>query len=84
MLYFGGPDFFDKHVKNIKFWPDYEKTHVGRNCLILGDWRLNVYKETTNYLRRGAGCSSNLKSTARGKMEKISRGTTTTTAAQVG
>lgn len=27
MLYFGGPDFFDKHVKGIKFWPDYETTH---------------------------------------------------------
>ncbi|KAI9314125.1 hypothetical protein BX666DRAFT_501820 [Dichotomocladium elegans] len=26
MLYFGGPDFYDKHVKGIKFWPDYEKT----------------------------------------------------------
>ncbi|KAL1934054.1 hypothetical protein VTP01DRAFT_6236 [Rhizomucor pusillus] len=27
MLYFGGPDFYDRHVKGIKFWPDYETTH---------------------------------------------------------
>ncbi|KAG1148597.1 hypothetical protein G6F37_004448 [Rhizopus arrhizus] len=27
MLYFGGPEFYDKFVKGIKFWPDYEKTH---------------------------------------------------------
>ncbi|KAI9243479.1 hypothetical protein BDA99DRAFT_530241 [Phascolomyces articulosus] len=26
MLYFGGPDFYDKHVKGIRFWPDYETT----------------------------------------------------------
>ncbi|KAG0172186.1 hypothetical protein DFQ28_004156 [Apophysomyces sp. BC1034] len=27
MIYFGGPDFYDQHVKTIKFWPDYETTH---------------------------------------------------------
>ncbi|ORZ03392.1 hypothetical protein BCR43DRAFT_483277 [Syncephalastrum racemosum] len=27
MLYFGGPDFYDKYVKGIKFWPDYQTTH---------------------------------------------------------
>ncbi|CAO3674912.1 hypothetical protein G6F70_001343 [Rhizopus microsporus] len=27
MLYFGGPEFYDKYVKGIKFWPDYETTH---------------------------------------------------------
>ena len=27
MYYFGSPDFFDKYVKNLKFWPDEEKTN---------------------------------------------------------
>ncbi|KAJ2959375.1 hypothetical protein NQZ79_g5158 [Umbelopsis isabellina] len=27
MLYFGGPDFYDKYVRGINFWPDFEKTH---------------------------------------------------------
>jgi protein PET100 len=28
MLYFGGPDFYNKHVRGINFWPEFEKTHV--------------------------------------------------------
>lgn len=28
MLYFGGPDFYDKYVRGINFWPEFEKTHV--------------------------------------------------------
>ncbi|KAI8373032.1 uncharacterized protein BYT42DRAFT_56110 [Radiomyces spectabilis] len=27
MLYFGGPDFYDKYVKGLKFWPDYDTTY---------------------------------------------------------
>ncbi|CAO3686921.1 unnamed protein product [Umbelopsis vinacea] len=27
MLYFGGPDFYNKHVRGINFWPEFEKTH---------------------------------------------------------
>ncbi|KAI7872146.1 hypothetical protein BDF14DRAFT_1877953 [Spinellus fusiger] len=27
MTYFGGPDFYDRYVKGIKFWPEYESTH---------------------------------------------------------
>ncbi|GAB5588295.1 hypothetical protein Unana1_03195 [Umbelopsis nana] len=27
MLYFGGPDFYDKYVRGINFWPEFEKTH---------------------------------------------------------
>ncbi|KAG2223371.1 hypothetical protein INT45_002866 [Circinella minor] len=27
MLYFGGPDFYNNHVKSLKFWPDYETTY---------------------------------------------------------
>ncbi|KAI7899651.1 uncharacterized protein BX663DRAFT_554825 [Cokeromyces recurvatus] len=28
MLYFGGPEFYDKYVKGIKFWPDINTTYV--------------------------------------------------------
>ncbi|OZJ03171.1 hypothetical protein BZG36_04075 [Bifiguratus adelaidae] len=27
MLYFGGPEFFDRHVRNINFWPKEETTN---------------------------------------------------------
>jgi protein PET100 len=27
MYYFGSPDFFEKYVKHLKFWPDEEKTN---------------------------------------------------------
>ncbi|CCG82678.1 Putative uncharacterized protein [Taphrina deformans PYCC 5710] len=27
MYYFGSPDFFENYVKNLKFWPDEEKTN---------------------------------------------------------
>ncbi|RUS30155.1 hypothetical protein BC938DRAFT_479789 [Jimgerdemannia flammicorona] len=28
MLYFGGPDFYNKFVSHINFWPPVEQTHV--------------------------------------------------------
>lgn len=27
MYYFGSPDFFEKYVKNLKFWPEEAKTN---------------------------------------------------------
>lgn len=27
MYYFGSPDFFEKYVKDLKFWPEEEKTN---------------------------------------------------------
>ncbi|KAG2184738.1 hypothetical protein INT43_000651 [Umbelopsis isabellina] len=27
MLYFGGPNFYEKYVRGINFWPEFEKTH---------------------------------------------------------
>jgi hypothetical protein len=37
MLYFGGPNFYDKYVRGINFWPDFEKTHVSMYLFTLSN-----------------------------------------------